>query len=517
MKITHVSIGPTKQAEAANAPTLTPELLAATAARYSRSNEGLDHILGRIDPADPDRSVDSIFRMVDYGHQSIADMAPVAMFMDGLSMHLAYCVWAACPLAGGQESSTRYIDLAPALLPDPGALGISPGVHPVWREAMDRAFAAYRRALQLWQDAAAADPSEALAKPFRGSPQVRPPFKNPALFPHLEGEAVPSRCFSKGFASASSVMRIPDGLPADTDEKARRKADRMARNYAFDRARYFLPAAALTNMALVMSARGWVQLCQFLCSHPLAEARTLGDGVRGQLALCAPRLLRHAEAKNSIRAGLTGELGAAAALAAGPWPETLSGGPPRPSAQAPGAFLDAWPPAGVRGADFAADLALHDNRYAWVGAGLRRTAVRFGWQAVTFAELRDLNRHRTGSKHAPAVPVGFYAADDQVPPAADALRGELAALGEVGRDLSARARRALAAGESTAPYWSLLGTQVAFEHITTADKFLYEAELRTGTGSHYRYTAHLRDALALWYERYPETRGLVLEGAAEPE
>ena len=28
---------------------------------------------------------------------------------------------------------------------------------------------------------------------------------------------------------------------------------------------------------------------------------------------------------------------------------------------------------------------------------------------------------------------------------------------------------------------------------------------------------HLHDALALWYERYPDTRELILEGTAEPE
>jgi hypothetical protein len=63
----------------------------------------------------------------------------------------------------------------------------------------------------------------------------------------------------------------------------------------------------------------------------------------------------------------------------------------------------------------------------------------------------------------------------------------------------------------------LLGTQVAFEHTTGADKFIYEAELRTGLGAHFRYARHLHDALTLWYDRFPETRGLVLEGASEPE
>jgi len=53
--------------------------------------------------------------------------------------------------------------------------------------------------------------------------------------------------------------------------------------------------------------------------------------------------------------------------------------------------------------------------------------------------------------------------------------------------------------------------------VTTADKFIYEAELRTGVGSHYRYAQHLHDALQLWYEQFPETRGLIHEGTAEPE
>ena len=66
-------------------PALTPELLAATGARYSRSADGLNAILARIDPQRLDASVDSIFRMLDYGHQSIADMVPVALFIDGVS------------------------------------------------------------------------------------------------------------------------------------------------------------------------------------------------------------------------------------------------------------------------------------------------------------------------------------------------------------------------------------------------------------------------------------------------
>jgi hypothetical protein len=83
--------------------------------------------------------------------------------------------------------------------------------------------------------------------------------------------------------------------------------------------------------------------------------------------------------------------------------------------------------------------------------------------------------------------------------------------------LSRHAKELLSDGDASFIYWTLLGTQYFFEHTTTADKFIYEAELRTGTGAHYRYAQHLHDALQLWFEKFPETRGLVLEGSAEPE
>ena len=49
MKIQYVSISPTTTAENQGCYSLTPELLAATGARYSRNNEGLDAIVSKID------------------------------------------------------------------------------------------------------------------------------------------------------------------------------------------------------------------------------------------------------------------------------------------------------------------------------------------------------------------------------------------------------------------------------------------------------------------------------------
>ena len=58
MKVTQVALRATQASDAANRPALTPELLAATGARYSRSNDGLDAILAKIDPENPDKSIE---------------------------------------------------------------------------------------------------------------------------------------------------------------------------------------------------------------------------------------------------------------------------------------------------------------------------------------------------------------------------------------------------------------------------------------------------------------------------
>ena len=473
MNVTQVAIRPTEDSIAAGRPALTPELLAASGARYSRNNEGLEAILSKIDPDNLDTSVDSIFRMIDYGHQSIADMAPVAMFIDGISMWLAYYVWSLCPTAGGQESSTRYIKLAPESLIDAEVLGIPLALQKEWRDLMVKSFEAYQAALNLWEGMAAHDPD---------------------------------------------VARIPRSLLDDPSEKASKQVARMRRNYGFDRARNFLPAAISTNMMLIMSARGWVQLCQHLLSHPLPEALKLGDAIRNELQLAAPRMLRHATFKESVQHGIAEEfqdLQKMALADASPYLEKGASAFDSPSHPC----LEIMLPYNVNNHQLADDLKLHDNRYAWMGQYLKRTAVRFGWKAVTFAEIRDLNRHRTGTKWCPFIPQGFYSALDQVPNQMRDSNEEahLERLSALGRTAGARARALLKDGDAAYVYWTLLGTQYPFEHTTTADKFIYEAELRTGTGAHFRYAQHLREVLALWYEKFPETRGLILEGSAEPE
>ena len=467
MKVTQVAICPSEASRQAGRPALTPELLAASGARYSRNNEGLEAILSKIDPNNLEKSVDSIFRMVDYGHQSIADMVPVAMFIDGISIWLAYHVWSLCPTAGGQESSTRYLKLSAEGLIAPENLGIPAEEAGSWTKLMVGAFEAYQSALHVWEEVGNA---------------------NPAL------------------------MGIPQSLLSDSSDSAQKKVQRMKRNYAFDRARYFMPVGAATNIMMVMSARAWVQLCQQLLAHPLPEPRRLGEAIRDELAISAPRMIRHAKCLETTQRAIESEFQKVIRLAANRGP--VNG----PGSATP--YLEVMLPAGATGEQMAADLAQHQNRYAPIGSSLQRTTVRFGWSAIGFAEIRDLNRHRTGSKYCPQVPRGFYAALDQLSPAADP-RGEkqvaLTNLTKIGHTTNAEALLRLRMASPSYVYWTLLGTEYPFEHVTTADKFIYEAELRTGLGAHFRYAKHLRDVLALWYEKFPATRKLILEGDAEPE
>lgn len=468
MKVTQVAICPSEASRKAGRPSLTPELLAASGARYSRNNEGLESILSKIDPNNLEKSVESIFRMVDYGHQSIADMVPVAMFIDGISIWLAYYIWTLCPTAGGQESSTRYLKLSVDGLIPPDVLGIASQEVAAWRDLMERCFHAYESSLRIWEQLAREHPT---------------------------------------------LMGIPASLLNDSSEAVQKRVARMRRNYAFDRARYLLPVSAATNSMLLMSARGWVNLCQFLLSHSLPEPRKLGELIRAELEIAAPRMLKYAKATEGNQKSLADEFDVLVQLAlqtsapSNPLNESNSGRP----------FLSVMMPDGTPPQSFANALCHHSNRYAPFGASLQRTAVRFGWSAIGFAEIRDLNRHRTGTKYCPQVPTGFYFAQDQLPADANTAKAALLEQAELGRVASAKALELLRQRESSYIYWSVLGTEYPFEHTTTADKFLYEAELRTGLGAHFRYARHLRDALALWYEKFPATKGHVLEGSAEPE
>jgi thymidylate synthase ThyX len=448
MKVTGLALVPPPSA--ADLPKVTPELLASVLARYSRSTEGIGAILAKVDVANPDASIDRILKFVDYGHASIGGLTGgLAVALDGVSMWLAYKLFEIAQMADGQESSTRYITMDPANIPGTVELGIPDDLAAQWRETMARAFAAYN------------------------------------------GEY--ARLDALSLAEPGRVRLPKDAKPA--------VVTRIRKNYALDRARYFIPFATRTNVGLVQTSRMWALTVKQLDSLPHPEARAAAALIRDELLKQSPRLMRHSFAEKSFEEQARQELAASlklglealgdAQLADQVWVSVDRAAPPwLPSAQ-----------------PVAEALRHRANRYGQQGLATRRMRVTFAWNNMALAELRDLNRHRTGNRHTPMVQAGFY-----LPP--EIRREDHAALLKDQMELT---RELMSRGSPAYVYSLLLGAQTPFEHGTHADKFIYEAELRTGMGAHFRYAEHLSAALGAFLGQVPEAREWVVEGTAEPE
>jgi hypothetical protein len=148
------------------------------------------------------------------------------------------------------------------------------------------------------------------------------------------------------------------------------------------------------------------------------------------------------------------------------------------------------------------------NRYSIAGTTVRRCMVRAAWNNMAIAELRDLNRHRSGFRFSPLTPVGFYC-----PPGVSHPR-----MNELLTMKKTIIEKTVASGQATSfIYALLLGSQVPFEHSTHLDKFIYEIELRTGMGAHYRYAEHLSSAYDKLIKIEPALKEFIDIGTAEPE
>jgi thymidylate synthase ThyX len=433
-------------------PKVTPELLASCLARYSRSNKGIDSILSSIDWNDPDKSVDSIFKFVDYGHASIAGMTGgIAMVVDGCSMFLAYKLFDLSQYADGQESSTRYIKLDTSSLPSPVEIGIPKELALEWQEYCALAFELYQETYDTLDRAAKENPS---------------------------------------------IVRIPDGA----DQKV---VDRLRKNYALDRARYFIPFAAKTNAALVMTARAWAETIKQLDALDLPEANTCAQGLRTELAKFAPRLTRHAVSDEASRAQSAAHIAHAVSRI------REQGVLTRRLDDEVHVVVDADFPRFLPPLQQPSDAFMGKaTRYSTVGSAIRRVMIRAAWNNMAIAELRDLNRHRTGFRFSPLAPVGFYLPEGVSHPGLKELLVQKQAL------VKKLAQTGSGGGYI---YGLLLGTQVTFEHSTHLDKFIYEIELRTGMGAHFRYAEHLGAAYDELVKKMPELKPFIKVGNAEPE
>jgi len=448
MKVTGLALVPPPSA--ADLPKVTPELLASVLARYSRSNDGLANILEKVDLANPDASIDRILKFVDYGHASIGGLTGgLAIALDDVSMWLAYKIFEISQMADGQESSTRYITMNASNLPTASEIGMPDDLASRWQALLAKAFAAYNSEYERLDAAAIA---------------------NPAL-----------------------VRLPPDAKPA--------VVTRLRKNYALDRARYFIPFATRTNLGLVQSSRMWAQTVKHLDSLPQPEARAAAKAIRDVLLKISPRLMRHSTTEKSFEEQARQELATSIKLGL----ERLS---TVPLADEVWVNVDrATPPFLAETQPLSEALRHRTNRYGYQGVATRRMRVTFAWNNMAIAELRDLNRHRTGHRYTPLIQAGFY-----LPP--EIKHADHAALLKEQAELT---RELMQCGSPAYVYSLLLGAQTPFEHSTHADKFIYEAELRTGMGAHFRYAEHLSATLREFFKQVPEAKDWVVEGTAEPE
>jgi len=448
MKVTGLALVPPPSAS--DLPKVTPELLASVLARYSRSNEGIASILAKVDVLNPEASIDRILKFVDYGHASIGGLTGgLAVALDGVSMWLAYKLFEIAQMADGQESSTRYIAMDPANIPGAEELGIPDDLAPRWRGIIARSFEAYNAEYARLDALSVAEPGR---------------------------------------------IRIPSGAKPAV-------VARMRKNYALDRARYFIPLATKTNVGLVQTSRMWSLTVKQLDSLPNPEARAAAELIRAELLKQSPRLMKHSFAETSFEEQARQELAASLELGLG----SLSN---RPLGDEVWVRVDRSAPPWLPQWQALAEALRHrTNRYGQQGEATRRMRVAFAWNNMAIAELRDLNRHRTGNRYTPLIQAGFY-----LPPEIE--RGPHTALLDAQLELT---RELMSRGSSSYVYSLLLGAQTPFEHSTHADKFIYEAELRTGMGAHFRYAEHLGLALRGFLEQVPEAREWVVEGTAEPE
>lgn len=447
MKITLIPTIPPKAAK--DLPTATPELLASVLAKYSRSNLGIDKILDGVDKTNPDASVEKIFKFIDYGHASIGGLTGgIAIAIDDCSMFLAYKIFEIAQLVDGQESSTRYIKMSPESLLSADEIGIPKELRDEWQSVMSESFEIYNREYAKLDEIATKNPEK-----LRISPEENEKFRQ-----------------------------------------------RILKNYALDRCRSFIPLATKTSAAYIMTARVWAATLKELSSIPILEAQNAANQIREQLAKIAPNLIRHSFADDASKYHAEKLLDYSSR-------EIIKNGVQ--TANIPDEIFvelsDATPKFMPKIGTCEEAFSQKTNRYSIVGSDIKRQFVRFAFNNIAIAELRDLNRHRSGNKFTPFSPVGFYLPDDL----ADTDFGVF--FEKYSNLLKKLAKHNLQY------YGYLLGTQVAFEHSTHLDKVIYEIELRTGKGAHFRYAEHLQKVAEKLIELSPELKNHIQIGTAEPE
>lgn len=202
---------------------LPPEEIAMLQALYSRSAAPVAAHLARLTAERSGRFMAAHY--VGYNHKSIADCGTTTMFLEGVSLLAAKAIqdW---PLYSGQETSTRYIDMAQQPIVDPVGTRASQAI------------------LDTWMD-----------------------------------------FYVRHQARVQDHVRATHPKTADDDPK---KYDGAVKARAFDILRGFLPAGITTQLSWHSNLRQAGDHLVGLAHHPAGEVRGLAAALRGALGAKYP-------------------------------------------------------------------------------------------------------------------------------------------------------------------------------------------------------------------------------------
>jgi thymidylate synthase ThyX len=234
---------------------LNPEMdisniLAWLGARTSRSKDSYTELLKGIvsivrnNPRFAAKKIQEVFG--SYGHESVADMAHLALFIEQIPIIDAMEIFYSLTVVDGQETSTRYIDFSNFNLPD-----ISLGIQ--------------------FQD-------KSKEAKFIGMYQA---YSQKLLHLYTKWNRISQDIYTSKFKYEKTW----------SDEDKKLQSTLFARS--FDIARNFIPCGAATNQTLVINARNLIELTVRLRESDSASAIRIGEQL-----LVAMKLNEHKDSSN---------------------------------------------------------------------------------------------------------------------------------------------------------------------------------------------------------------------------
>jgi hypothetical protein len=451
---------------------IKPEVLAALLARFSRTEDGLERILSdfeQLDEKDSQKMAERVLKFLDYGHASIGGLTGgIPVGFDKVSMWVPFFTFLFQSKQDGQETSTRYCEFKPSGLAHPFELGVPAKYHQNWYEVMTEGFE--------------------LSK---------------ILNTQLD--------FQVG--QNPQIARIPaDAKPAEKN--------RMIRNYGFDRARYTIPMAGLTNFGIIMT-----ETLKYIGAMPNIESTQISAKLQSELKKQLPKLMNHAQPTPMSIQYVTELIHRGAEYIRKNGVNTQQEEDMvQTKVHLPTTTVESYlaqkyeQPLNEQSVQRAIDESFlgKKTRYDISKGFASKIKTEVFWNNMAIAEIRDMNRQRPCKKDILLAPVGMYMPQESI----NALFG----LGLLDRYTAFKQKRAkliedLANSKNPASYISAitLGDQMPFEMHSDAAHMTYVMELRTGRGVHFRYDDHTRQAYESFTKQCPEWTKHVQLGTGEPE